>query len=59
MDGIIKNINITALTPYPTDPLPYPVVFDVPVNQHLTRPVHHADVPLPGMQVDSAIELCC
>jgi len=33
------------------------VVFDVGVNQFFAVPIHDADVHLPGMEVDSAVEL--
>jgi hypothetical protein len=34
------------------------VVFDVAVDELSSLVIHHADVHLPGVEIDSAIELC-
>ena len=34
------------------------IVLDVGMDELFSLPVHHADVHLPGVEVDSAVELC-
>jgi hypothetical protein len=34
------------------------VVFDVGVDELFAVPIHEADIHLPGVQINSAVELC-